>query len=635
MMKKQITIATALAAAALACAPAFQRDATAATARASAAAVAPRGELSLSPERPRPGQRVVVAYAPRDRVNLGPRLSLRARLRTLEAIENDPTMGSRRVAVLERGRDGRYSGSFALPAGVVYAALAIEDPGASWSDTRAGHFWEVMAHEADGRPAFAALDQRFNDNMGRDERGALQAAREMVASYPGRVQGWSTLAHAESWMMSEDSAAARAALHRDRVRAFDRALTGIARVPEDEAGHLFAYANSVGEKEVAARWRTRIMAEHPNHFFAVQERALDIVRGQSENPREQLSRVEALWPGARGVRSRVLLSVFGSMAAASAGDSVAILRWADRQAAEKFTRSGAASALAEIPSVRQEGIRRLRSDIAFLEAAPDEERPLGSTRAEHAAASTRSAAALRASLGAALLAAGKSREGAGALEEAVGAVWKADWFRTLGHAKLAAADSAGAIRAFAAVAADPGSPPASGDSLRRVLAVDSAAWREKLDSARAEMIRRTLRTAQPGPVVDARAVSDDGTPLQLRSLRGGTATVVVVWSPFCSTARDAMPRVAALAASLRGEGVPLLAVTGVTRTNSEHFLSQKRLSLPVVYDVNGEIAASLGSWGTPQYYVLDGEGRLRFPDSSLDDVRRQVAALHAERRPAP
>lgn len=594
------------------------------------------GELSMAPERPRPGQRVVVTYTPRNRADLGPRLTLRARLRTPEGMEDNDGMGSRSVAVLQRGRNGGYSGSFALPERVVYAALAIEDPNASWSDTRAGHFWDVLAHEVDGRPAFAALEQRFNDYMPRDQREALRSARDMVAAYPDRIQGWSTLAQAERWVLSEDSVAARVALHRDRVRAFDRALAGAARVPADEAGHLFVYATNVGEGEVAGRWRTRILAEHPNHFFAVQERALDVFREQRENPVELLSRLEALWPGAQGVRSRIVLFMLAGGAAASAGDSAAVLRWADRQAAENsFTRSAAASMLAEIPPVRQEGIRRLRAEIAHLEAAPDEERPLGSTRAEYRAASTRSAAALRASLGTALVAAGSAAEGAGALEQAVGTVWNVDWFRTLGKAKQETTDRAGAIRAFAAVAADPGTPAAMGDSLRRVLGVDSATWRVRIDSTRAEMIRRTLAAARSGPVVDARAANRDGTPLQLGSLRGGAPTVVAVWSPFCPPAKAAMPRIAALAATLQREGVPLLAVTDISRDNGERYLSQSRLALPIVYDHNGEVAAALGSWGTPQLFVLDAEGRLRFAFSSMDDVRRQVAALQTERRQAP
>lgn len=42
------------------------------------------------------------------------------------------------------------------------------------------------------------------------------------------------------------------------------------------------------------------------------------------------------------------------------------------------------------------------------------------------------------------------------------------------------------------------------------------------------------------------------------------------------------------------------------------------------------MARAIGSWGTPQYYVLDGSGRLRFV-SSLDDLPRHVAALRADR----
>ncbi len=51
--------------------------------------------------------------------------------------------------------------------------------------------------------------------------------------------------------------------------------------------------------------------------------------------------------------------------------------------------------------------------------------------------------------------------------------------------------------------------------------------------------------------------------------------------------------------------------------------------MEVLYDRQGETARALNSWGTPQYFVLDGSGRLRFAYTSLDDVPRQLAALRA------
>lgn len=590
------------------------------------------GELRFSPEKPRPGQRVSVTYIPQRHGALGRHLSLRARVRTPDGIDDSDGMGSRTLAVLERRGEGRYLGSFVLPPNVVYAALAVEDVEATWSDTRYGRFWEVLAHEADDRPAFAALEQRFNDHMGRDRLTALHTAREMTRAYPDHVQSWSTLAQAERWALGGDSVAKLTADHRERLHAFDREFAVVDRLPADEVGHLFAYASNLGEREVAQRWRSRLIAEHPDHFFAVQERVFELSGTHREDPTRLLARLDTLWATATGVRSRLILYVFGSEAAASARDSAAMLRWADRHSEENsFTRAAAATSLANVDVLREEGIRRLRSEIAFLEAAPDEERPLGSTREEHHGASAREAARLRVSLASTLFAAGREIDGRAALEEAVAATWNAGWFRQLGEARLAAGDHEGAARAFAAAAADPGTPAAMGDSLRLRLNVPEREWQESVDRARAEIIRRTLQAAQSGDAVDAPGTDRDGNPVQLVELLGDVATVIVVWSPYCPYSNAAMPGIIALGEALTGMEVPLVGVTRTSRDEAERYLKKGSWSLQVVYDTGGEIAGALKSPGTPRFIVIDGGGRVRFTGSRRDDVLRQVVALQAER----
>jgi hypothetical protein len=66
-------------------------------------------------------------------------------------------------------------------------------------------------------------------------------------------------------------------------------------------------------------------------------------------------------------------------------------------------------------------------------------------------------------------------------------------------------------------------------------------------------------------------------------------------------------------------------------TNDPHedalaYLDDGGFKLDVLFDDQGSFGQALNNWGTPQYYVLDGKGRLRFV-SSLDAVLRHVMAL--------
>jgi alkyl hydroperoxide reductase subunit AhpC len=52
------------------------------------------------------------------------------------------------------------------------------------------------------------------------------------------------------------------------------------------------------------------------------------------------------------------------------------------------------------------------------------------------------------------------------------------------------------------------------------------------------------------------------------------------------------------------------------------------VSAPVYHDVRGDATRIIGAWGTPSYFVLDVDGRIRFPAvHDLETVRRQVEVL--------
>jgi len=596
---------------------------------ASACRTSPGGELTFSPDQPQAGQQIEAVYRPSDVLEGEPRLHLRARLRTPEDDSYNTGMGSRTVATLGREGDGTYRGAFELPDEVVFAAFAVEDTAAGHSDSREGRFWELLVHGSDGRPLFEALRQRFNDHMGRDELAVLETARSMVELYPERIDGWSTLRAAEGWVLGEEGAEGRLSAHRERVREFDRALAQKDAPSADEVGYMYWYARGVDEEEIMERWRQRLVAEYPGHWFAVQDRLVELMGEQGEQA-AVLRELEGPWETVEDTPARARIASLGLQTARQAGDAVAMRRWADRLLGiDPSSRSSVARTLAGSEGTREDGTRMLRAEIAALERAPDEMRPLGATMAEHEERSRTRAASLRASLGRALLAAGRSDEAITALERASAVGWSTAWFRTLGEAQLAAGDTAGATGAFAAVAADPGASPELADSLRLALTLDPEAWEEVIAEARDEMLERTMESASDEPLGPVTLAARDGSEVELAERLGESATVVVHWSRYCGYSVQAMPRIADLADRFAEEGVPLLAVTRDPPAEAEEYLTEGGFEIEVLYDTDGEAARALNSWGTPQYFVLDGAGRLTFAFSSLDELPRQVAALRA------
>ncbi|MBA2671049.1 MAG: TlpA family protein disulfide reductase [Gemmatimonadetes bacterium] len=614
------------------CSGAMQHSlASAAGERSGSDATAPAGTLTFIPDRPRPGQRVEAVYRPAKALAGEPLLHLRARLRTPQHDSYNDGLGSRTVAVLERQRDGTYRSSLSLPAGVVYSTFAVENVEATHTDSREGRFWELLVHDSEGRPVFEALEQRFNDYMGRDELAVLGTAREMVEVYPDHPAGWSSLRAAEGWVLGEQDAEERLAKHQERLRATDRALAAKQDVTANEIGYLYWNARALQDDELTGRWRERLLAEHPGHFFAVQERVIALRREHREDSATLLRELEVLWALADGRQARERIVGAAFAAARNLGDAGAVLVWADRYAdLDPKVRAWVANRLSDTEATREEGILWLQTEISRIGQAPDQERPLGATAAEHRESTTRRVAELRASLGRPLLAAGRAQAGIAALDAASAVGWNTSRFRTVAEARLSTGDREGGIRAFAAVAADPGTSGDTADSLRLALDLAPLVWEEAISRARAEMLQRTLQSARTESLASVNLAMRNGSLVRLEQLIGGGPTVVVFWSRYCGYSVQAMQQIVALAEHLAGEGVQLLAVTRDSPADAESYLREGGWDMQVLFDTDGEAARALNSWGTPQYFVLDAAGRLRFAFSSLEDLPRQVAALRTQ-----
>lgn len=590
-------------------------------------ATAQASELHIDVERPQAGGHLNVEYNGVAGHADIERLVLRGRLRTPTSQAYNRTARPRPLAVLVRGEDGAYRGAFTLPDSVVYALLVVERADGTVLDHNGRRGWEVIVHHADGRPVAEALIQRANDMMGRDWEEAHRSAIRLAQIYPDEPQSWNLVDFYERQLFGHvDSLRA---LHQQRLVRFDERLRG-GRVTGDQAGWMLWYSRGVQDSVREAYWRQRLIAEHPSHSLAVQERVSDISDDMraGASAAEVLARFELLWQEVGPAHSNVPL-VAGFMAQAAA-DTQAIRTWADRYTLFHPADDGVYTML-EVPDMRVEAMRRLRLRVARIESQPDSARDLFETREEFA---QRSADDLRdafALLGEALLEDGATRAGLDTLALAIDGGWDASLFDTVARARLAAGDTSGAIALFARVAVDPGTDASFADTVRAQLghAPDRATWTSLTEDARREMRLRVLEEARNRALGrEVRLLDDGGSEVRLDDLRAGRPTVVAFWSRHCGPALQQLPAVVALERKLAARGAALIVITEEQRADElTRLLAERAPGLEVYHDQWRDATLAFQSWGTPQYFVLDADGRLRYEYSAVEDVLRQVSAL--------
>ncbi len=130
---------------------------------------------------------------------------------------------------------------------------------------------------------------------------------------------------------------------------------------------------------------------------------------------------------------------------------------------------------------------------------------------------------------------------------------------------------------------------------------------------------------------DPTVETSDGRETPFSEAMDGQITFIAFWSRFCGPSIEELPRLQETASQLSQLGVRTLAITDEAASPElAEFLDEQGLDLPIYHDVFKEAGLALKQYATPQYYVLDGRGRLRFENTSLDAVRRQVRALERD-----
>ena len=596
-------------------------------------------DLRFDPDRPVRGATIAVGYTPEAALASHPTLRLRARLRDRDDESYNGGMTSTVVSTLERDADGEYRGEFTLPDSIVFAAFAVEAPDGTLVDANDRRLWELLVHGDDGRPLADALEQRSHDLMGRNWELAFEAARERARLYPDEPGSLSLVGFFEPLVMGEQAwADSGLAVFQDRFARLDRKLRGRTDLDGDQLSEMMWSARRTEDSTAERHWRERLVDEFPRHTQTLQHRIVhEVLSPHYADTAYVLARLDSIWntiedEPVRGGPGYSHLLGQGLAFAAGTGDAELTGSWADRYLEVWPTGEvNVARAIARIPALRPRAIRLLEGELARLESFPDDDRPLHLTIEENRRRLERPIQSVLAMLGNTLIDAGETERGAETLARAAAIGWDTGVFRRVAKAQLELGRAETALATFARVAADPATTPAFVDSVRDRLgpAYDEARWREQVEAARRAMHDRTLEDATMRSLPDrVRLTTGDGRTRTLREIAGGRVAFVTMWDRYCGAASEALPEIERLATELQARGIAAIVIAEQSPSPElDAFLRERNVEITLYHDTRREAKRGFNAWGTPEYFITDGEGRIRFEYTDLTSVLRQVDAL--------
>ncbi|MEX1113477.1 MAG: TlpA disulfide reductase family protein, partial [Patescibacteria group bacterium] len=515
---------------------------------------------------------------------------------------------------------------------------------ASVVDDRTGRPWEVLVHDADGRPTFEALEQRQNDYMGRSWEEAYATARRKAELYPDQIRSWDYLEFFEREVLGEAAADSAANVRRPMTQALLAAYREAPTVPADELATIVFRAWAQNDTAAWDYWWERTRREAPHHPQTAQQAAL---RARMKYPRNSahdllLVDFEEIWERHGPVVGDPGNALFqmALYAANEAKDVSAYRRWAHRSmAGDPSIVSHYASTFLRYPELRDEGLAILRRQLRGSQFASYYPRPLGSTREAYRRVFDRDRRRLLGTIGRALLDAGNQRGGLDTLALAVSDGWDLALFQDVAAARMTAGDTVGALAIEAKVTADPRTSEVRRDSLAQLgtRVLGARAWADSVANAGLFMSRTMMASAVLRHFSgDPELTDSTGRVIRLRDLIAGRPALVVYWSRFCGPALEALPRIDSVATVLRGQGVPAFLIMDEPPSAAlTAFLKEHQVSTPVYHETRREASKAFRNFGTPAYYVLDPAGRIRFTRASTEDeLLVQVAAVRDE-QPGP
>ncbi len=522
---------------------------------------------------------------------------------------------------------GEFEGVVSLPPGTAYAVVTIEDNDASYIDAGLGGQWEYLEADAQGRPTLGARRYQILAALQFNATRIGALAEEAASEFPGQPEFWvwSFLFSDDMWPAAPPDTLLRR--HAARLDALDRA----ARAGDDpgpvDMDALWRYSRFLGRTDLAGYWADELVARYPRHGLASVVTLWSIVTS-SDTDEEKLAAVEENWAETKApVAAHVGLQLSYEFA-----DPDLTEKWLARHAANPVLRSlnydvRVAGAVMEVPVLWPVAERWILRRLADSRDWVGPARSLDQSRLSFEAAARRGRALLYLHLARIRLARGDLKAATDAAERSVAESWSPEVFVQAAEIHRAAGSEVRAAELIALARVDPVTP------LEPYLSADiDSAWPEpteiQLAAARVTLHERIASEFLDEHVdLNARIRSEAGEETTLRQAAGPEGMTVVLYA----IEPDEIPDEASALLEVNAEPVRAAGVRTLVVTQRPDSLREERSSPdPAFYeDPKREVQEKLRLAATPQYFVLDSNGRLRHRGENLEAALRIALVLSA------
>ncbi|MYG81989.1 MAG: redoxin domain-containing protein [Gemmatimonadetes bacterium] len=579
--------------------------------------------VRFSPESPAAGSEINVYYVASSALADESELVLRGTYRTA-----DGAVESLTIPNMQPGSGGTFSTRFTLPDAAVYAAFVVEDAAGQRIDANGGNLFDLLVHDADGKPLYRSLVGRadeFEDRNVHTSLGALQRAMEL---YPDSLDGWGRLRSLERRALGSSRGGSLFVWHHENFARIDERYRDREDLPLATAEAILDYAGEVGEAAARDHWDARV-DETVGSFSWSQSVTLPILRQwqADRNDEAALDAWESYWPAAQEGQ----IADFAMQIAIGSQNREASDRWIQR-ALGRYNEFWIAGMIADwFPEHCERAVEVARAEFEQTNAI----RPLGRTVDEDAQSLVAAQAPLWTDYARLLSRCASAEEALTIVEEATARSPSPDLFEALGELKLGEGDIDGAARAYAVVVSDPATPQPRADSLASLVGYspDSPGWGALLESARAPVLALVLAQADDWTPAASHVTDATGERHALADLAAGKPTVLVFWARWCGPCIEKIPDVARLQETLEPLGAQVLSIAwrDPPGADMDAFIEEHGIDYPVYHDLVDSATDALGVSAIQTNFVVDAEGRVRFARTELVDIPRQVEALVRQR----
>jgi thiol-disulfide isomerase/thioredoxin len=137
------------------------------------------------------------------------------------------------------------------------------------------------------------------------------------------------------------------------------------------------------------------------------------------------------------------------------------------------------------------------------------------------------------------------------------------------------------------------------------------AWSQSKINFKVIPILQPMKDAAPTP--DFSLTNAEGKKISLKDFRGKTL-FLNFWATWCEPCREEMPAMENLYQEYKNNNFIVLAVNVKDRRQEAlAFVKELKLTYPIAFDPNAEVASLYGAWGLPTTYIIGpkGEGLAR------------------------